>query len=73
MTALRFTSTARPSMIGAKVLPMSEVDAEFWRLRRERDGIETRRAETRSGSVHESPVGNADAPKGRMERIFGRG
>ena len=28
---------------------------------------------TRSGSVHESPVGNADAPKGCMERIFGRG
>jgi len=32
MTALRIFRTAQPSMIGARVLPMSDEDAQFWRL-----------------------------------------
>lgn len=37
MTALRVFATARPSLTGARVLPMSEIDEQFWKLRRERE------------------------------------
>ena len=33
MTALRIFRTAKPSLIGAPVQPMSKIDADFWRLR----------------------------------------
>lgn len=37
MTALRIFHTARPSLTGARVVPMSAEDAQFWKLRRERE------------------------------------
>ena len=36
MTALRIFQTAKPSLVGAPVLPMSKEDREFWRLLAER-------------------------------------
>lgn len=36
MTALRFFSTAKPSLVGAPVLPMSKQDEQFWQLLKER-------------------------------------
>lgn len=36
MTALRIFSTAKPSLVGARVLPMSREDEKFWRLQRKR-------------------------------------
>jgi hypothetical protein len=49
MTSLRIFATAKPSLIGARVLPMSPEDARFWKLlaaRRDNEGI----AHTPSGS-----------------------
>lgn len=40
MTALRVWHTARPSLVGARVLPMDETDRQFWKLRRERKARE---------------------------------
>lgn len=37
MTALRIFHTARPSLTGARVVPMDRIDAQFWKLRRERE------------------------------------
>lgn len=36
MTSLRIFSTAKPSLIGAPVLPMNREDEEFWRRYHER-------------------------------------
>lgn len=36
MTALRFFSTSKPSLIGAPVQPMSKDDRNFWRIWNER-------------------------------------
>lgn len=36
MTARIFHRDSRPTQRGGPVLPMSAVDADFWRLRRER-------------------------------------
>ena len=36
MTALRIFHTARPSLIGARVLPMNSEDRRFWTLFAER-------------------------------------
>lgn len=33
MTALRFFATARPSLTGARVVPMDKIDSQFWKLR----------------------------------------
>lgn len=32
MTALRFFTSTRPSLIGAQVPPMNKQDEEFWKL-----------------------------------------
>lgn len=37
MTAFRVFATARPSLTGARVLPMDAEDQQFWKLRRERE------------------------------------
>lgn len=36
MTALRFFTSTRPSLIGAPVLPMNKQDEAFWKLLSER-------------------------------------
>ena len=36
MVALRIFHTARPSLTGARVVPMDRIDEQFWKLRRER-------------------------------------
>lgn len=75
MTALRFHSTARPSLIGARVEPMSAQDHAFWAILAER---------RKAASAHHAPalaqLSTAAEARGRMQyprepiwlRLFGR-
>lgn len=51
MTARRIFATAKPSLIGARVLPMSKADTAFWQ----------RLAERRAQSLTRPPVGSGGA------------